>query len=289
MTTPAIGASLPAIVTASDSASVRAQRRYLALTGVSLVLLVIASVFGIVHGHWAGWVSAAAFAVALVVTALDRTRAARREWYDARAAAESGKSLVFRYAVGGDPLGVGVANAPEALRRRLDELRAELDKLGADVRGAAPGDMTALDALRASQREVRAEAYREQRLVDQRDWYRRRARERRAGARWWLVAIVALQALGIAGAVLKGIGATEIDWLALCATAAASCAAWVAMRDYEVIARSYDFAAHDLTDALERIERDSGDEGTWSRFVADAEAAISREHTMWLARRRGTQ
>jgi SMODS and SLOG-associating 2TM effector domain 1/SMODS and SLOG-associating 2TM effector domain 3 len=285
----AIGGSMPLIATASDESLSRAQRRYIAVTAVSLVLLIIASIFGIVHSDWAGWASAAAFTVALVLNALGVTRNSRRRWFDGRAAAESGKSLVFKYAVGGDPLGLGVANAPDVLRERLDELRTELDELGADARVAAPADMAALDALRASPREVRADAYRDQRLADQQRWYTTRAGEYRARARLWRAITIALQALGIVGAALKGLGVTDIDWLALAATAAASAAAWVETRDYDVIARSYDFAAHDLGEALERIERESVDEGTWSRFVADAEDAISREHTMWLARRRGTR
>lgn len=58
------------------------------------------------------------------------------------------------------------------------------------------------------------------------------------------------------------------------------------MRQHEELAQSYAVAALELGFIEEQVGRVSDDKGL-SAFVADAESAISREHTLWIARRDG--
>ena len=68
------------------------------------------------------------------------------------------------------------------------------------------------------------------------------------------------------------------------AAAAAAAAAWTQMRQHRTLAAAYGLAAQELTLSRPLLEH-VDDEAEWSRAVADAEDAISREHTTWLARR----
>jgi SMODS and SLOG-associating 2TM effector domain 1 len=45
---------------------------------------------------------------------------------------------------------------------------------------------------------------------------------------------------------------------------------------------AYRLTARELAIVRDRI--DTTDDTTWAAFVSDAEDAVSREHTMWLAR-----
>jgi hypothetical protein len=279
--------NMPALYGAAETASARGQQGFRQLTAAALILLIVAAVGGMIDEHWAGWMSAAAFAIGTAATTLWVYRRHENEWYDGRAAAESAKSLTFKYAVGGQPYGVDDAAAKDEYAGALAAIVAELKQLGSPVEASAgPGDLGDLDRLRAAELADRQAVYRSQRIEEQRGWYASRAREHRRNGRRWQGTMIALNVAGIIGASLKGLGVIDFDVLGLFATMAASVAAWVAAVDYLRIARAYEVAAVELGEVLER-SNETSTEAEWSSFVADAEHAMSREHTLWQARRRG--
>ena len=84
---------------------------------------------------WSSFVGAAALvAAALTELYLVRDRPDRR-WYEGRAAAESAKTLGWRYAVGAEPFGVEALSGRDAdllLIQRLDEVLTDLDDLATE-------------------------------------------------------------------------------------------------------------------------------------------------------------
>jgi SMODS and SLOG-associating 2TM effector domain 1/SMODS and SLOG-associating 2TM effector domain 3 len=276
---------LPGLYAAAERMSADGQRQFRRYTGATLVLLVVAAACGLIERAWAGWISASAFGVSLVLVALREVRDAQDRWYDGRAAAESVKSTGWKYAVGGAPFNLGSQAPDERLRTTLTELVAELRQLRSELMSPrhAP-DLAALRALRSESLWRRQELYGEQRLAEQRAWYARRAGQHRTTARRLRTGTIALQALGVGGAALKGLGVIHVDLLPLFATSAASGLAWLGVLDVQRTARSYDFAALELEPLLVALHS-AKDESAWAKYVADAEAAMSREHTMWLARK----
>jgi len=117
---------MPALYGAAETVSRKGQERFRWLTGAAVILLVIAAVGGMIDQPWAGWLSAAAFAVGTVATTFWVIRRHENEWYDGRAAAESAKSLTFKYAVGGAPYGVEDAGAKHRYAEALAGIIAEL-------------------------------------------------------------------------------------------------------------------------------------------------------------------
>lgn len=122
-------------------------------------------------------------------------------WYDARAAAESMKTMSWRFGVGGEPFPLSVgddaarANLVERARRILTELSETLAPAVEVTPGTLP---VALVDLRHSPLAVRQEVYRRLRLGDQFHWYRRKssihklAQAIRSPARAGSVAVIAL-------------------------------------------------------------------------------------------------
>jgi hypothetical protein len=277
---------LPGLWQAAEDISARGQREYRRLIGGSLLLLVLAAIGGMIDRPWAGWISAGAFAASTVTATLWVMRQAENDWYDGRAAAESAKSLAFKYAVGGEPFEITNADAPAEFDATLDALVKELRHLGSEVRAPATApDLSELDHVRSLGLDTRQEMYRSQRVEEQRDWYARRAGEHRRAGHAWQALMIALNLAGIAGASLKGAGVIDFDLLSLFATMAAAVAAWLTGVDHLRIARAYDFAAIELDSVLARLNA-MRTEAKWATFVADAEQTMSREHTMWQARRR---
>jgi hypothetical protein len=142
-----------------------------------------------------------------------------------------------------------------------------------------------MTSVREQPLSVRRRAYEEGRLLDQVRWYGAKALENDARAKRWSLITIALQAAGVLAATLRVAGVLDVDLMGVAATAAAAATAWLASKDHSGLAEAYSTTAHEL--ALVRDELPEGDDETgWGTFVADAEAAISREHTRWLARRR---
>jgi hypothetical protein len=278
---------MPALYGAAERTSAEGQARFRRLIASSLALLVVAAVGGMVDRSWGGWLSAAAFSGSVLVTALWIVRRAENDWYDGRAGAESIKSMTWKFAVGGEPYAVDECDAETRYGSDIEALVSEIDRLGSSLRAPpSEGGTDALARLRVASLDGRRAVYREQRVTDQRQWYARRAGEHRASARRWQLAMVCAQILGIVGAVLKGVDVVHADLLSLLATVAAAIAAWTNAADSLHVARAYDFATLDLDAVLGRIG-DPTTEAEWAAFVADAEQAMSREHGMWLARKRG--
>lgn len=285
---------LPALYRSADRSSLDAQRRFRNGTAALLALLLVAAVGELVTTEvgpsstdWGSILAATALIASLIVRAsLGRTRP-EAAWYGGRALAESVKSLAVQYAVAGGDYDRGRMAAAVARWRFC----SDLDALRADIGGARPFEAStgaaiteAMSRLRVSDLETRRRAYCRERLADQRAWYASRARRSRSRARRIELASACLLLAGGVTAVLKAADVVQIGLLGLLATGSAALIAWSSTRGYHQLDEAYSLASHDLAVAEVDAARPR-DEGEWARFVARAERAISREHTMWRAAR----
>src|SRR5207302_3708411 len=85
-------------------------------------------------------------------------------------------------------------------------------------------------ALRAQPLPERKDSYQRDRVDDQRAWYAQRARWNHRRSVWWSIIMLAIQSLGLAGALLKGTGVIDFDVLGILAAAAASVLAWLQIK-----------------------------------------------------------
>jgi hypothetical protein len=270
----------------ADRASLEAQRTYIRATRGQLLLLVVAGGIAVLewrHGRLdpAALVAGTALVLAAALRTIVLRRAPHRRWYEARAAAESAKSLGWRYSVGGSPFGIAEAGAEPFFREQLTEIFHSLQS----VRSPEPAALQPTEwmrALRGSDRAARRETYRTARIQDQIAWYSAKAEWNRVRARFWSLTVLVFQVTGAAGAFLKGFGVVDLDLFGLAAAVAASGAAWAEAKQHGNLASAYRVAADELRkiDGLINEERTEQD---WARFVGEAEGAISREHTMWRA------
>lgn len=285
---------LPALHESFDASSAVSQTRFLRLTRASLLATVIAAAAGAVTlgdgPDWAAVLALLAFAAAGGSRLLLLQDRPERSWYDARAGAESVKTLSWQYAVGGGPFPCD--GHEQEHRQHLAERFRELVHATPGLRrGLSAGSQEVTDwmrELRATPLTSRREVYFEGRILDQIGWYSAEAARNDRHARRWSIAIVVVQATGVLAATLRVTGTINLDLIGIAAAAAAATTAWLVSKDHSGLAEAYATTAHEL--ALVRDELpDDLDEARWATFVADAEAAISREHTSWLARRRSSR
>ena len=289
MTSAALGdADLPALYRAADRSSLSGQRRLMRSVMASVGLTVLAAICSLSDADWAAYLAGACFLAAVLAGVYVLVDRPEKAWYDGRATAESAKSLAWQYAVGGGEFSKGTKYDPEALL--IDSLEKILSELrGFALIGSANDGTQITDRMRSLRSLTIAErrdAYLSGRIDHQRSWYSRKASWNAQRTTVWRVATLTLQGGGALAAFLRATGAVEIDLMGVLAAAAAGCVAWLQARDHSNLAEAYAVTAQELALVHERIAQSRGlDERTWAALVEEAEAAVSREHTLWLARR----
>jgi hypothetical protein len=275
----------------ADATAIAAQRQYLLAIRVRLYLLVLAAAAGAVSVAADGvdW-SSLAGAVALVAAALTELYLVRdrpeQRWYEGRAAAESAKTLGWRYAVGAEPFGVEALSGPDADRllvRRLDELLTDLDLAPEPVQGGTEQITPEMRAVRAAPLPVRRAVYERCRIVEELSWYRTKSAWNQRRANRLTLAVLAFEVTGAVGGLLKVAG-IRVNLLGVAAAGAAALGLWLQVRQHQVLAHAYAVTAQELSSIRSLIQWQDT-EPEWTGFVDDAEAAISREHTLWRAKR----
>lgn len=294
-------ADLPGAHGIADAESKTGQMLARLFTGAELGLLAFAALasvgsWKVADGKW-DLVGAIAFVTLLVALGLHIGRVALRteqRWYLGRAAAESVKTLAWRYAVAGDPFPMRPESDDAAEKRARAELLSRLQQvlrtveelgLGLPLQPQSADQITpVMNDTRRMDLAGRKDAYRRGRIDDQIGWYTSRARRhRKAAIAWGILGAVATIG-GLVAAALRFLLIVELNFVGLASAMASGAVAWTQLNQHRILASSYSVAAQELGLVRERID-DSADDASWPLFVSDAEDAISREHTMWLARR----
>lgn len=283
--------SMPAAFRSADTASLAGQGDTIRQVQWALRLGILAAAGGITSWRvgaakldvLAG-LAGVAFVASLFFTLKLGADRAEERWYRGRAIAESIKTLAWRYAVGGDPFAssLDALDADRLFVDRVDEVVKKADQLQlAPVVGEQI--TAAMRELRGQTLADRRESYCIGRVDDQMHWYANKAAANGDSARRWSRAAAASNVIGILGSGARFLGWVEFDILGIAAAAAGSATAWVQLKQHRILASSYALASQELSLVRERLAG-VADEDAWSLEMSDAEDAISREHTMWLAR-----
>ncbi|GAA0581451.1 DUF4231 domain-containing protein [Actinomadura livida] len=266
------------------------QHRLLVATGLRLIALLTAAVMGtltfeVSRVDAAALLAAAGLGVGLVIEVYLLTERPDRQWYESRAAAESAKTLAWRFAVGGQPFGVDDVDdraAESLLLHRFSVIRGNLGALVIDGDGGGLQVTDEMRELRARDLDGRRRAYRAGRIEDQYRWYAHRSAEHGRSVARWSIFLAALEAAGLVAAVLNAVGMLGLDLPGIVAAVAAGGLAWVQTRQHQQLATAYGIAAQELAEIASRLEWPATD-SEWAHFVDEVEEAISREHTLWWA------
>ena len=288
--------ALPALYRAADGVSITGQRKYLRLMRADLALLIAGAIFASITVENPGInrlfliVSAVLLATGALITFVLSQKTYKKQWYGGRAAAESVKTLAWRYMMRAEPFHEQISTdiIDQKFAESLREVFQESKDLSLTVQGdlaVAPQITNAMRTLRASDLEKRKQIYAIGRIADQRTWYSQKAvRNSRSESRWfWAVGVAQVLAL-IAAIVMISSSEFPVNPTGVFSTLAASALAWLQVKQHEELAQSYSVAAHELG-LIADLSLHADNEKRFSTYVADAEAAISREHTLWLARR----
>ena len=284
-----VESDLPGLFREADRAALVSQKRYYTVSRISLIAAVVAAIGSAASIDvtdsldLGGAVSGVAFLVGGALTLYLFWQRPDRVWYENRAVAESIKTLVWQFCMRGGSFDRSTADDERLFAREIADMVRAMRYAGLVVTGKNEEVTANMRAVRRLPLADRQAIYREQRTDDQNRYYARKAEENRVRARRWFLAAIAFHAAGVVLAWLKAVNVVDADLLGIAATAAASALAWVQTRDSQNLAEMYRVAANELA-VIGELEQ-PGDPQAWSAHVGNGERAISREHTLWLARR----
>jgi hypothetical protein len=286
---------MPGIFEVADHASLTHQRQYTLEVGLELACIIIAAIAGLLtikigigtgEADIPGLVAGLAFFVGFILQADRQIRQPHRTWYNGRAIAESVKTLAWRYAVGGTPFSKDEdqGKIDSSFRRRiLDVIQDIKDSEVTVSRISDKGQISPqMISIRASSWEERKAIYLKERLQDQRAWYTHKANSNKNRAHLWGIMLLITEVLGAVAAFLKATGIIQLDLLGFIAAVAAVITSWSQVRQHQNLSQAYAIAVMELSNIIESIDEPQN-ENDWAIFVGYAEAAISREHTLWRA------
>lgn len=285
----------PALFCSSNSSAVRFRQLFLWTHRAHLLSLVAGGLAGAVALAADSGLLGAIYAVVaaclfLGVVLLLVARAMRFEvvWFDCRAIAESAKTASWRYMAKAAPFTQDhhARSRFVAELREIREARPEASKRLAGRLDATMAQITeGMENIRRGTLEERIATYVRLRVHNQRAWYTQRANSHATAATRWFWFVFVLQVFAVIAAVaLAASGPQPVDIVAILTTLAAVGVAWNRAKKNTELGHAYSLAAQELGE-LEALAEEDRSEEWFGQYVEQVEEAISREHTLWCARR----
>lgn len=287
---------LPSAFTAADDQSRWGQTMHLRLTKVELGLVVLGAFAGLVNYtgkrdiNMPQLFGGVLFVGALLLRAHRSSEQYERQWFEGRAAAESIKTLAWRYAVGGKPIGLDLtaAEADEVFLGLVREIVTGRPRAVVRHRELPSAQITPwMRRVREQSLAERANMYRVGRIQDQREWYSTRAFTNAQLHRRWNFAVLVLEFVGFAVGLSQAVGlfsSVRVGGLGVAGAVVAAVISWSHAKQFGTLASAYAQAELELSSILDLFFTGSN-EDEWASFVESAETAISREHRMWQSAR----
>lgn len=212
------------------------------------------------------------------------------EWTRTRSVSEGLKAEIYSFLARAHPYDSTDESADRTLRERSYEITESAEDL-VKYLSAAQVDSKSPPVFRAP------EDYLKQRVADQIDWYKKKARVHMNRAsqlrtiEFYLAFAAALLA-GATGVVGNSflIGGLSLDvgvWVAVLTTIGGTLTTHIAAERYDHIVTSYSATAHQLRHLKMQWPPTEGNRPpspAWSQFVHQCEEAISKENESWMAK-----
>lgn len=281
----------PSLYRSSDNASLSAQSRYFSALRLYLLLLICAA---FVSYNWpkheyGAMASALLFLVTLVILIWLKLKKPEDEWYNGRAVAESVKTRTWRWMMKAEPYNKDITE-DQAQREFLSDLKAilgqnrsisELLHCSPDISEAISNKMI---SVRSLSWEKRLDFYKSERIDNQRLWYSKKSQLNKRRSKQWFILSVIIHLIAIALLIFRISKPETALPIEVFATAAGAILTWVQAKKHNELMSSYSLAAHEIL-LIKGESVSVKSEEQLSEFVVNSEAAFSREHTQWIARK----
>lgn len=207
-------------------------------------------------------------------------------WYGTRALAESIKTMAWRYCCRAEPFDEGDDTDALKFETRVRELLKSNDEAAA-LRYNSRNTELITDKMRQTRLSSlmeRRDAYLQGRLEDQLAWYLKKSKFNNDHSNKWYGAMILAGGCALFVSLVNLLRPTDVISVDFLFAIPIAIFGWIQVKRYQELASSYALTAHEITFIKANFVRANLEE-LFSRYVADAENAFSREHTQWNARK----
>lgn len=289
---------LPGIYYSASEASISAQKTFLLLIKANIILLLVLAILSAIninsvpkgYQYLIPLTSAILMTISIIITYATEAGKYEKKWYDGRAIAESLKTLSWKFMMKAEPFfNLSKEKAEEKFLNDFKEIKNAIRPTG-EIFGAnnQANEHQLTDKMKevyASDIDTRKGTYEKNRIGGQKKWYGKNSdiNSKKAGYFFWIV--IGLQVFSVLSAFFMfSIPDFAFNPTGLVSTAVVALMSWIQVKQYRNLAESYGVTSTELSiieDTIPNITKNK----KFSSFVAESETAISREHTLWRARR----
>ena len=286
----------PLLFQITDRGGTTAQTRYLALVKVEFSVLILAAILSSLRlgtGVWWTCLSATTpvlLFVALIARLLTELVGFDKKWFSRRTIAESVKGVTWKYMTRAKPYH-GDPNSEKVDMEFLKDLRGIRDSQleGAKELGkqtTSGDDITqGMRDIRGMPFDERKSRYNQERILGQSAWYSKKAKSNAAGRAIWFWSSIILEGIAVVLAfLLSDKSPLPFNPVAMLVAIVAVVIAWTQIRKHRELSQSYSLVVLELGQ-ISAMYVHVDNEEKLSDYVENAEEVISKEHTMWLAKR----
>ena len=282
----------PALFAAADAASVSGQRWYARLVELDLGLILVAALAGGLSSmgpnNWrqlCAVVAAITVGTAAILRWVNRAMRRDKTWFDGRTVAESVKTASWRYMMRVDRFAGDDGAAEKDFVDELKDILKARSELTLDVSKSVDSQITpGMQRVRALAFDARKSFYIENRVQNQVSWYSGRAALHRRRATTWFLVGIGAEVIAVVLAVIRAVKPETVNLIGFLTSLAAGATAFGQLQRNDELTRSYALAAQELL-LIKSLLSSCNDESDFEELVKSSEGAISREHTMWIAKR----
>ncbi len=285
-----INIKYPSLFTSSDQYSIKAQRNFNRLNKWTLILLIVSTtVISFSHENCAIWISTSLIIISAILSTIMLIVKFEKGWYEGRAVAESIKTLCWKFMSGAKPFPVTLESKMaqdqllENFKKVIGHRKDFFQLIGSNFaeEEQLPEELL---LIRNMTKDERVFIYKTERLEKQKKWYTDKASENKQWTKISFGIIIITQVLAIVSLILNIKFEFTFSIAPILIIISTSFIAWLQLRRYQELSQSYLITATELSLIKSKINQIETEE-EFSEFVDDSETAISREHTLWLARR----
>lgn len=282
---------MPGLYQSADQASLDGQKLYFRGLKWYLILLICAAYtsYSQPTDIVGALLSATLFLITLGILIFVRVQRPDDTWYNGRAVAESVKTRTWRWMLRAEPY-EDCENIEIVSRQFINDLKAILEQ-NKSLSHSLQSTNAVKDPISHLMKFVRAlplserlALYVDQRVQNQIEWYWQKSRFNKRRAQQWFWASVILHSAAIAMLMYRIYDPTLSLPIEVIATSAGAALTWLQAKKHNELNSAYALTSHEIV--LIKGESESvHSEKQLSEYVVNSEAAFSREHTQWVARK----
>jgi hypothetical protein len=275
---------------AGDRASLEAQRKYICLSRVGLIITFIASFISIFEWEYKYHIILILFFLTFIISIILKEKSYGDIWYNGRALAESCKTLTWRFMMNSELFEKDLSEkqASENFYNNIESIVKEIKDVSKNI--SIDDDTTIITdkmkKIRQSDLKKRKDFYLNYRINNQIIWYSKKEKLNAFyNNLYYYIMIISYVLSFMAISYLICDSILKFNFIGVFTTFSASIFSWMQLKKYRENKDAYRIALNELNIIKGRFKTIESEED-FVKFVLDSENAMSREHTLWLAQRR---